>query len=257
MMVASKLRVELSMRIAVALIISASAAAFVARAADKIDFAVEVKPIIESSCLSCHSGDKPKGGLRLDTRAAAIKGGENGAALVAGKPQMSPLYTSTILPPGDDKIMPPKGDPLSKEQTERLRLWIEQGANWPDNVTLQQVPRVTFAKDIQPLLELNCVACHQEGHAKGDLRLDNKSDAFKDIVPFQPKKSLVYTSTTLPSGDDNLMPPKNKGGPMPQDKIDLLRRWIEQGAAWPEGVTLVPKKPEEVGGDEQQVVANI
>src|SRR5213075_1336692 len=104
---------------------------------------------------------------------------------------------------------------------------------------------------------LNCVACHHEGHAKGDLRLDNKSDAFKDIVPFQPKKSLVYTSTTLPPDDDNLMPPKNKGGPMPQDKIDLLRRWIEQGAVWPDGVTLVPKKPEEVGGDEQQIVANI
>src|SRR2546428_705613 len=257
MMAPPKLRVELSMRIAVALIISASAAAFVARAADKIDFTSEVKPIMESSCLSCHSGDKPKGGLRLDTRAAAMKGGENGAALVPGKAQMSPLYTSTILPPGDDKIMPPKGDPLSKEQTERLRLWIEQGAVWPNTVALQQVPRVTFAKDIQPLLELNCVACHQEGHAKGDLRLDNKSDAFKDIVPFQPKKSLVYTSTTLPLDDDNLMPPKAKGGPMPQDKIDLLRRWIEQGAVWPDGITLVPKKPEEVGGDEQQIVANI
>jgi len=49
MMAARKLRVELSMRIAAALVISASAAAFAARAADKIDFAVEVKPIIGSS----------------------------------------------------------------------------------------------------------------------------------------------------------------------------------------------------------------
>src|SRR4051794_15504701 len=111
MIAASKLHVEVSMRIAAAVLISVSATAFAVRAADKIDFATEVKPILESACLSCHGGDKPKGGLRLDTRAAAIKGGENGAAVVPGKPQMSPLYTSTILPPGDDKIMPPKGDP--------------------------------------------------------------------------------------------------------------------------------------------------
>src|SRR5687767_10778239 len=153
--------------------------------------------------------------------------------------------------------MPPKGDPLAREQTERLRLWIEQGAEWPESVTLKQTPRVLFVKDIQPILELNCVACHREGHDKGDLRLDNKSDAFKDVVPFQPKKSPVYTSTTLAADDDDLMPPANKGGPMPKEKIDLLRLWIEQGAVWPDGITLVPKKAEEAGGDEQQIAANV
>lgn len=245
------------MRIAAAAVIAAFAGLASAIAADKVDFAVEVKPILESTCLSCHGPEKPKGDLRLDTRAAALKGGENGPALVPGKPQMSKLYTSTILPPGHDDIMPPKGDPLAKEQTERLRVWIEEGAEWPDHLTLQQVPRVNFVKDIQPLLELNCVACHREGHAKGDLRLDNKSDAFKDIVPFQPKKSSVYTSTTLDPDHDDLMPPKNKGGPLPKEKIDLLRQWIEQGAVWPEGLTLVPKKPEEVGGDEKQIAATV
>src|SRR6185503_5093649 len=117
-MATSKLRVELSMRIAVAVIVPALSVVFFARAAEKVDFNSEVKPILESTCVSCHAGDKPKGGLRLDTRAAAIQGGEHGAALAPGKPKMSPLYTSTILPPGDDDIMPPKGDPLSKEQTE-------------------------------------------------------------------------------------------------------------------------------------------
>ncbi|HKQ40457.1 MAG TPA: SUMF1/EgtB/PvdO family nonheme iron enzyme, partial [Verrucomicrobiae bacterium] len=245
------------MRIAAASVIAAFAGLANATAAEKIDFALEVKPIIESACLSCHGPEKPKADLRLDSRAGALKGGENGPALVPGKPQMSRMYTSTILPAGHDDIMPPKGDRLSKEQTERLRLWIEQGASWPDNVMLKQVARVNFTKDIQPLLELNCVACHREGHAKSDLRLDNKSDAFKDIVPFQPNKSKVYTSTTLDPDHDDLMPPKNKGGPLPKEKIDLLRNWIEQGAAWPEGVTLVPKKAEEVGGDEKSIVENI
>jgi formylglycine-generating enzyme required for sulfatase activity len=233
-------------------------------AAEKIDFVLDIKPILESTCLSCHGAEKPKGDLRLDSRANAVKGGDSGAAVVPGQPQKSPLYTSTVLPPGHDDIMPPKGDPLSKEQTERLRLWIEQGAEWPESLTLKQTPRIVFVKDIQPLLELNCVACHREGHDKGNLRLDNKSDAFKGgdggpgIVPHRPKNSLVYTSTTLPEDHDDLMPPKSKGGPLPKEKTDLLLHWIEQGAVWPEGITLVPKKPEEVpGGDEKQIVANI
>src|SRR6185503_7329060 len=177
------------MRIAVLFITVGFVCAGNATAAEKVDFQSEIKPILESSCLSCHGAEKPKGDLRLDTRAGALKGGEKGPAVVPGKPQMSHLYTSTVLPPGHDDIMPPKGDPLAKEQTEKLRLWIEQGAEWPESAKLEQVPRVNFVKDIQPLLELNCVACHREGHAKGDLRLDNKSDAFKDIVPFQPKRA--------------------------------------------------------------------
>ena len=250
-------RQKCHMRIAAVSIIAALAAVASATAAAKVDFALEVKPILESACLSCHGSEKPKGDLRLDTRAGALKGGEKGTTLVPGKPQMSPLYTTTVLPPEHDDIMPPKGDPLSKEQAERLRLWIEQGADWPDSLTLQKTPRVSFVKDIQPLLELNCVACHREGHAKGDLRLDNKSDAFKDIVPFQPMKSKSYTSTTLDPDHDDLMPPKNKGGPLPKEKIELLRRWIEQGAVWPDGITLVPKKAEDVGGDEKLIVENV
>ena len=242
----------------------ALAASLTLPAAEKVDFALEIKPILESTCLSCHGNEKPKGELSLDNRANALKGGDGGASLVPGQPQKSSLYTSTVLPPGHDDIMPPKGDPLSKEQTERLRLWIEQGAVWPDKVPLKQTPRVAFVKDIQPILELNCVACHREGHAKGELRLDNKSDAFKGgdggpgIVPHRPKDSPVYTSTTLPPEHDDLMPPSNKGGPMSQDKIDMLRLWIEQGAVWPDGITLVPKKPEDApGGDETQIVADI
>src|SRR5689334_4222 len=87
-------------------------------AADKIDFTLDVKPLLESTCLSGHGPEKPKGELQLMTRALALKGGEKGAALVPGKPQESRLYTSTILPAGHDDIMPPKGDPFTKIQAE-------------------------------------------------------------------------------------------------------------------------------------------
>jgi formylglycine-generating enzyme required for sulfatase activity len=234
-----------------------------AQGAPKVDFATEVKPMLESTCLSCHGPEKPKGDLQLMTKALALKGGEKGPSLVVGKSAESPLYKTTVLPPDHDDIMPPKGDPLTTWQTETLKRWIDEGADWPESVTLQKVQRIDFAKDVKPILEFECVACHREGHDKGNLRLDTRELAFKGgdngagIVAFQPKKSRVYVSTTLGPEDDGLMPPANKGGPMSKDKIETLAKWIEQGASWPNGVTLVPKKREEAGGDETATVAAI
>lgn len=233
-------------------------------AADKVDFALEVKPVLEATCLSCHGPEKPKGGLQLMTRSLALKGGDNGTALVPGKSKDSPIYSSTILPAGHDNIMPPKGDALNKTQTEALRKWVEQGAEWPENITLEKTKRVDFVKDIQPIFELNCVACHREGHDKGNLRMDERAFAFKGgdngagVVPFRPKESKVYTSTTLAADHDDLMPPAKKGGPMAKEKIELIAKWIEQGAVWPDGVKLTAKKADEVpGGDELATVTAI
>src|ERR1041385_4025660 len=128
---------------------------FAGSTAEKVDFAQDVRPILESACLSCHGPEKPRGDLRLDTKAGAMKGGKKGVVIVSGKPANSPLYKSTTLAPGDEDIMPPKGNPLAKTQTEVLRAWIEQGANWPDNIQLAKVQRIDFVKDIQPLLEVN------------------------------------------------------------------------------------------------------
>jgi len=237
---------------------------FVVAGAERVDFAVEIKPLLESTCLSCHGPEKPKGDLQLMTRALALKGGEHGSVLVPGKPSESKLYTSTTHPPGHDDIMPPKGDPLTKIQTEALRKWIEQGADWPESLSLKQTKRIEFAKDVQPLLELNCVACHRDGYIKGGLRLDERSLAFQGgdsgsgIVAFRPKDSRVYVSTTLGPEDDGLMPPAKKNGPLPKEKIEILARWIEQGASWPEGLKLTAKKADEIpGADEPATVTAI
>jgi formylglycine-generating enzyme required for sulfatase activity len=232
-------------------------------AADQIDFVKDIKPILEVQCLSCHGGEKPKGGLRLDTRANAIKGGDDGTALLPGKASDSPLYASTIVPPDNDKAMPPKGERLQKAQTEKLRVWIEQGANWPDSEVLKQVHRVDFVKEVQPILEFNCVACHREGHDKGKLRLETRDLAIKGgekgtvLVPFDSSKSLLYTSTTLPADHDDLMPPSNKGGPMKKELIDTLKQWIDQGAYWPASAVCEPKKLAETAKDDTQLVKDV
>ncbi|MBM3846397.1 MAG: hypothetical protein FJ405_08940 [Verrucomicrobia bacterium] len=228
---------------------------WVSSGADPVDFKQHVKPILESTCLSCHDAQNTKGGLRLDTAAGAKKGGDDkGPSIVPGQPDKSPLYTLSALPADHDDIMPPKGDVLTKEQLAVLKAWIEQGAAWPDDLKLEKVRRAEFTKDIKPIFELNCVACHREGYDKGDLRMDAKDLAFKGgakgngIKPFKPEESLVFTTTTLPADHDDLMPPAKKGGPMPKESIDLLRAWIEQGAPWPEGVTLTARKAESAPG---------
>jgi len=220
------------------------------RGAEAVHFEQQIKPILEQFCLSCHGGERPKGGLRLDSRAGALKGGDDGPALVPNQPEKSPLYATTILPPDDDAVMPPKGEKLSKLQTGLLREWIAQGAEWPATVTLAAVRRIDFAKDIQPILEFNCVACHHETHAEGNLRLDTKADALKGgdsgpgIVPGRPYSSPVLTMTLLPSDHSDLMPPSKKGGPLPRESIELLSSWISQGAPWGEDTMLVARKAE-------------
>src|ERR1051325_7699011 len=168
------------------------------QAAEKVDFNKEIKPILELNCTKCHGPEQHKGKLRLDSKEAALKGGENGSALVPGKPEESKIYTSTILPPDHDDVMPPKKEGhLSKGQTDLIKRWIQQGADWPAGVTLAVVRKVDFEKDIQPILEFNCVACHREGHNKGGLRLDTKATAMMGgesgtgIVPGNQTKSLV------------------------------------------------------------------
>src|SRR5690349_8665246 len=79
--------------------VAASGSASWAQAPGKVDFVKQIQPLLEVYCVKCHGPERPKGGLRLDSLAGALKGGEKGTALVPGKPQASPLYASTILPP--------------------------------------------------------------------------------------------------------------------------------------------------------------
>jgi formylglycine-generating enzyme required for sulfatase activity len=223
---------------------------------EKPDFNQHVKPILEAACVHCHSDKSDKGGLNLTTLELALKGGDNGTSLVPGDPAKSPLYTTTILGEDEDEVMPPKKEGLlTKDQTEILRLWIAQGAAWPKEAKLEQTVRVSFVKQIQPILEENCLSCHRPDEDKGGLILSTKKEAFStgdggvSIIPFEVAKSTLYTLAALPADDDDLMPPAKSGGPLKKEQLDLLRGWIEQGAVWPEGVTLSPKE-KKASGDE-------
>ncbi|MBY0460477.1 MAG: PSD1 and planctomycete cytochrome C domain-containing protein, partial [Gemmataceae bacterium] len=99
------------------------------RAADD-HFEKHVRPLLVEKCQSCHGAEKTKGGLRLDSRAALLKGGDSGPVVVPGKPAVS-LLVKAIGYTGELK-MPPKGK-LSDTEIALLSHWIESGAVWPDS----------------------------------------------------------------------------------------------------------------------------
>ena len=207
-----------------------------------------VQPVLESTCVHCHNADQQKGDGRLDTLENALKGGENGAWLVPGKPEESKLYTSTRLPADDDMVMPPSKEPaLTAVQSDHLKAWITAGAKWPAGLTLATQPRMQFVRDIQPILEQNCVSCHRPEKLKGDLDMTTLAATIKggengtSLVAFDPDASPLYTHTTLKEDDEELMPPVKSGGPLKAEQQEKLKRWVQQGAPWPEGVVLVPK----------------
>jgi formylglycine-generating enzyme required for sulfatase activity len=216
---------------------------------EKPDFNTHIKPILEAACVHCHSEKSDKGGLKLTTLEESLKGGDNGTALVPGDPSKSPLYTTTVLAEDADEVMPPKKEGLlDKAQAELVKLWIEQGANWPKGVKLEQKTRINFEKHVQPILEENCVSCHNPEKAKGDLDITVEYKALSsgenapNLVPFDAKNSSMFTLTALSADADDLMPPSKSGGPLKKDQIEMLRSWIEQGAVWPDNITLKAKE---------------
>jgi len=102
-------------------------------AARPVDFSKEVQPILSKSCVSCHGAEKQKSGYRLDSLAAALKGGETySPAIKPGDSAGSPLI-HLVAGLVQDSLMPAKGDPLTPEQIGLLRAWIDQGAKWSES----------------------------------------------------------------------------------------------------------------------------
>jgi mono/diheme cytochrome c family protein len=107
-----------------------------------VDFAKDIQPVLERSCVACHSGEHAKGGLQVVSRAAMLQGGKRGEpAMVAGKPEAS-LLLRCVTDQVEDLEMPPLGKrgrfpALTPDEIGRLSRWISQGATWPDGVVLK------------------------------------------------------------------------------------------------------------------------
>ncbi len=103
-----------------------------------VDFVRDIAPLLESRCESCHEGDSPKGGFTVGDRDSFL------GYITPGSVSDSTLWTDYLMakPATIEKqslIMPPDG-PLPKAELALLKLWIEEGAIWPEDAKLKAVP---------------------------------------------------------------------------------------------------------------------
>jgi len=96
------------------------------------DYATQIEPFFAANCHKCHGAERPKGGLRLDQRADALRGGDStDHVLVPGKSRQSDLI-ARLRSTDPDLQMPPKGKRIPREQVDLIARWIDAGAPWPE-----------------------------------------------------------------------------------------------------------------------------
>jgi hypothetical protein len=124
--------VKVLQRTAIALLMGLIASPVVSAADDAAFFKEKVWPIIEKSCTECHGEKKQKGKLRLDSREAWLKGGDEGIKPVPGSPEKSDVIKMIKWTYDDeDYFMPPKKEKkLSAEQVAIIEEWIKRGMPW-------------------------------------------------------------------------------------------------------------------------------
>ena len=109
-------------------------------------FEQKIRPLLLEHCAKCHGDDnarkgkQPKGGLRTDGRAALLKGGDNGPAVVPGDPAKSKLIEA-VRYANTDMQMPPSGK-LPDAAIKDLEAWVKAGAVWPNDTAAVEVKSV-------------------------------------------------------------------------------------------------------------------
>jgi hypothetical protein len=112
-------------------------------------------------------------------------------------------------------------------------------------LTLSASAEINFRVQILPIFGKSCAECHNAPkkdasgkmqNPKGGLRMDAPSHLLKGgsggtaIEPGNPDKSLIYERILLPQDHEDAMPPKDKGAPLTFAQIELVKKWIEEGA---------------------------
>jgi cytochrome c5 len=190
----------------------------------QVQFARDVRPVLEKNCASCHSADLKMADLDLSTREAALKGGEHGAVIVPGSAERSKLYR--MVAGLDQPVMPMDGEALKPAEVAAIRAWIDQGAAWED--------AVNFAKDIQPIMERTCWTCHGASLKLSQLDLRTRDSALKGgahgaaLVPGNAEQSKLYRAV---AGLDSISMPM-EGPKLTPTEIAAVKVWIDQGAEW-------------------------
>jgi len=241
------------------------------RQSDSGKTALAAVDLLSRNCLVCH-GATQTSGLDLRQRLAALKGGKRGPAILPGRPEESLVYV-TAAHLGELKMPPGSDSPLPPEQLAILKKWILEGAEWPESgVPLERSsapPALAdtigqasdeakqgslplnpeFNRDIRSILSDRCFTCHgpDKANRKTALHFDTEEGAFTPlsngkvaIVRKDPESSEMYRRITSQDIATRMPPVTHKA--LSVREVELIRRWIEQGAKWQPHWSFIPVK---------------
>jgi mono/diheme cytochrome c family protein len=186
---------------------------------DTIYFQNTILPLILSSCATtnCHDKLTDEQDVLLVDYASIIEYGK----IKPGDPNDSELYEKIMETDPDDRMPPPPVDPLTNEQKNNIKKWIEQGAlnNACDEDC--DTTDVSFSNHIWPLVENNCLGCHSGGTPGGGIYLNN----YAGIVAVA-ESGQLWGAINHQQGFSPM--PKN-ANKLSDCKIKQVQIWIEDG----------------------------
>ncbi|NBS34028.1 MAG: DUF1549 domain-containing protein, partial [Planctomycetia bacterium] len=210
-----------------------------AAAAEPVDFRHHVAPLLETHCLGCHSENIAKGELSLASRDQLF---ENGY-VVPGDPEGSYLLELIAGVNGEPPEMPQEAEPLSAEAVAVIRNWIAAGADWPEDVTLEERSQADLSWwSLQPLADVEPPAATATASGWADHPIDRflaAALAEKDLVPNPPadRRTLIrrasYDLTGLPPTPEEVAAFVADTDPKAYEKlIDRLLASPHYGERW-------------------------
>src|ERR687886_671206 len=107
-------------------------------ASKKVDYKQDIQPLLAQKCYSCHGAEVQQAGLRLDLRQNALRGGDYGPVIKIGDSAASKLIRRLV--DGDGGLQMPPTGALSAEEIGTLRAWIDQGAEFRNDVAADAPP---------------------------------------------------------------------------------------------------------------------
>ncbi len=207
-----------------------------------VDFVKDVQPILETSCVRCHN---PKGtdyengdtDVNLATKEAAF---EVASTIVAGKPDKSKLYTTTVLADDAKKLMPPRNkvtkalERLTAAETEVLKNWIAEGANWPDGVAL-----IARKKDVADTADAEAGIIAGIAARIAEVSKEKTPGDMKPYSTMIPGSEIAYDMVPIPGGKFKIGSPENEAGrkpdESPQREVEISPFWMGKlEVTWPE-----------------------
>jgi mono/diheme cytochrome c family protein len=180
----------------------------------------EIQPILTSNCAfsGCHDAGTATEGVILTSYERLMASD----VIEAGNPNGSELY-ERITETDPNKRMPFFKDPLSTEQINKIRTWIQQGAkNTACNSANCDTSNVTFTGTIYPLVVNKCQGCHKGGSPGGGIQLTTYAQINAIAIDYRMLNAVLHAPgyKAMPLGGEKL----------PPCDIAAIRIWTNAGA---------------------------